>query len=93
MFLVFSGWFAYEGKLNWSTLGMNAFGWTIGGAIPRRIGHSGMTPESWADGSHKWDGYLTTAESPRIVDPPTFLREVSGTDHHFRLDELADTMR
>jgi excisionase family DNA binding protein len=29
----------------------------------------------------------------RIVDPPNFLREVAGTDHHFRLDEFADTMR
>jgi penicillin amidase len=45
--------------------------WTIGGAIPRRTGYSGMTPESWADGSRQWDGYLTAAEFPRIVDPPT----------------------
>ncbi len=29
----------------------------------------------------------------RIVSPPTFLKEVAGTDHHFRLDEFADTMR
>ena len=29
----------------------------------------------------------------RIVDPPVFLKEVAGTDHHFRLDEFADTMR
>ncbi len=29
----------------------------------------------------------------KIVDSPTFLREVAGTDHHFRLDEFADTMR
>jgi len=29
----------------------------------------------------------------RIVDVPRFLREVAGTDHHFRLDEFADTMR
>lgn len=29
----------------------------------------------------------------RITDAPTFLREVAGTDHHFRLDEFADTMR
>lgn len=29
----------------------------------------------------------------RVVDAPTFLREVAGTDHHFRLDEFADTMR
>jgi excisionase family DNA binding protein len=29
----------------------------------------------------------------RIVDPPRFLKEVAGTDHHFRLDEFADVMR
>jgi excisionase family DNA binding protein len=29
----------------------------------------------------------------RIVDPSVFLKEVAGTDHHFRLDEFADTMR
>jgi excisionase family DNA binding protein len=29
----------------------------------------------------------------RIVDPKKFLREVAGTDNHFRLDEFADTMR
>jgi penicillin G amidase len=43
--------------------------WTIGGAIPRRVGHDGLTPQSWADGSHRWDGYLSAAEFPRIVDP------------------------
>jgi excisionase family DNA binding protein len=29
----------------------------------------------------------------RIVDPPRFLKEVAGTDQHFRLDEFADAMR
>ncbi len=29
----------------------------------------------------------------RVVDVPLFLKEVAGTDHHFRLDEFADTMR
>jgi excisionase family DNA binding protein len=29
----------------------------------------------------------------KITDPAVFLREVAGTDHHFRLDEFADTMR
>jgi membrane protease subunit (stomatin/prohibitin family) len=29
----------------------------------------------------------------RIVQPATFLREVAGSDHNFRLDEFADTMR
>ena len=28
-----------------------------------------------------------------VVDPKTFLREVSGSDRDFRLDEFADTMR
>ena len=38
-------------------------GWTIGGVIPRRVGHSGMTPVSWADGTSRWDGYLTQPNS------------------------------
>jgi excisionase family DNA binding protein len=29
----------------------------------------------------------------KIIDPRIFLKEVAGTDHHFRLDEFADTMR
>lgn len=29
----------------------------------------------------------------RITNAPVFLKEVAGTDHHFRLDEFADTMR
>lgn len=29
----------------------------------------------------------------RIVDPKVFLKEVSGSDHTFRIDEFSDTMR
>lgn len=29
----------------------------------------------------------------KIVNPAIFLKEVAGTDHHFRLDEFSDTMR
>ena len=29
----------------------------------------------------------------KIVEPKTFLREVAGSDHNFRLDEFSDTMR
>jgi excisionase family DNA binding protein len=29
----------------------------------------------------------------RVVDPKLFLKEVAGSDQHFRLDEFADTMR
>ncbi len=45
--------------------------WTIIGRIPRRVGFSGREPESWADGSKRWDGFLDPAEYPRVVDPPS----------------------
>ncbi|QQS55664.1 MAG: penicillin acylase family protein [Candidatus Competibacteraceae bacterium] len=44
--------------------------WTLTGPIPRRFGHSGRIPSSWADGRRGWDGWLEAAEYPRIVDPP-----------------------
>jgi penicillin amidase len=44
--------------------------WSIAGRIPRRVGFDGRTPVSWADGSRGWDGWLTPAEYPRVVDPP-----------------------
>jgi penicillin amidase len=46
-------------------------GWTIIGQVPRRIGLDDQLPHSWADGTHRWDGYLTPAEVPEIVDPPS----------------------
>jgi penicillin amidase len=44
-------------------------GWTIAGPIPNRVGFDGTRPVSWADGSRRWDGYLTADVFPRIVDP------------------------
>ena len=29
----------------------------------------------------------------KIINPPLFIKEVAGSDQHFRLDEFADTMR
>ena len=46
-------------------------GWTIIGRIPRRFGHDGRLPVSWADGTRGWDGWLPAAEYPRVVDPPS----------------------
>ncbi|HTQ80155.1 MAG TPA: penicillin acylase family protein [Thermoanaerobaculia bacterium] len=46
-------------------------GWTIVGKLPRRLGWSGRIPSSWADGSHRWDGWLASAEVPKVVDPPS----------------------
>jgi penicillin amidase len=45
-------------------------GWTIYGAVPKRVGLDGSRPTSWADGSRGWSGWLTPAEYPRLVDPP-----------------------
>jgi penicillin amidase len=44
-------------------------GWTIIGKIPRRVGFDGRTPTSWADGSRRWDGWLSPQEYPRVINP------------------------
>ncbi len=46
-------------------------GWTIIGQIPRRVGFTGQVPTSWADGTHRWDGWLRSDEVPKVVDPPS----------------------
>ncbi|HEY1600068.1 MAG TPA: penicillin acylase family protein [Pirellulales bacterium] len=43
--------------------------WTILGRIPRRVGFDGRLPSSWADGQHRWDGWLAPEEYPRVIDP------------------------
>lgn len=43
--------------------------WTPMGRMPRRFGFAGTTPESWADGTRGWSGYLEGAEIPAVVDP------------------------
>jgi penicillin amidase len=44
-------------------------GWTVYGAIPRRVGLDGRLPSSWADGSRGWGGSIDRAEYPRLRDP------------------------
>ena len=46
-------------------------GWTIIGRIPRRAGHDGSVPASWADGTRRWDGWLAPGDYPRVADPPS----------------------
>ena len=66
--------------------------WTILGRMPRRVGFDGRLPTSWADGSHRWDGYREPADYPRIVEPEggkiwtANARVVSGE----MLDKLGD---
>ncbi len=44
-------------------------GWTVTSAIPRRFGHDGRTPASWANGDKGWSGYLTPEETPTVFNP------------------------
>ena len=46
-------------------------GWTLAGPMPRRQGHDGRVPISWADGTCGWDGWLPSHEYPRVVNPET----------------------
>jgi penicillin amidase len=43
--------------------------WTIAGRMPRRVGFDGRLPTSWADGTHRWEGWLEPRAYPRLVDP------------------------
>ena len=43
--------------------------WTLMGRIPRRVGYDSSRPASWADGATGWQGWLTAAEYPRVIDP------------------------
>jgi len=45
-------------------------GWTVTSPLPRRFGHDGKTPTSWAKGDKGWDGYWPPGETPTIYDPP-----------------------
>ncbi len=44
-------------------------GWTVTSAVPRRFGHDGRSPASWADGDKGWSGYLTPEETPAVLNP------------------------
>ena len=44
-------------------------GWTIIGRIPRRVGHDGSVPTSWADGTRRWDGWLAPGGLPSRRGP------------------------
>ena len=44
--------------------------WTVIGAMPKRVGSEDIDrPQDWSDGRSRWQGWLSAAEQPRIVDP------------------------
>ena len=46
-----------------------AIAWTIIGRVPRRVGFDGQEAVSFADGTKRWDGYLTPDETPLVLNP------------------------
>lgn len=44
-------------------------GWTLAGALPKRIGYSGRLPVEGIFGDRRWDGFLAPGEVPTIDSP------------------------
>ncbi len=53
-------------------------GWTVFGAIPKRRyqpdfkENQYQRPQDWSDGKMAWDGWLTAAEYPKVVNPKDY---------------------
>jgi penicillin amidase len=43
--------------------------WTLAGPVPDRYGFDGATPQSWADGSKGWRGFLRSEDVPVVMNP------------------------
>ena len=43
--------------------------WTVAGRIPRRVGFEGRLPVTRTDAARRWEGYVPSAEVPKVVDP------------------------
>ncbi|MDP7593922.1 MAG: penicillin acylase family protein [Litorilituus sp.] len=44
-------------------------GWTIMGPIPKKFGDIGNTPTYWHEGNNGWQGYLSSQQYPRVMNP------------------------
>ncbi len=44
--------------------------WTVAGHIPKRVGFEGRLPVTRTDSTRRWDGWVASADVPRVVDPP-----------------------
>lgn len=49
-------------------------GWTIAGRLPKRVGFnserlSSKYPQDWSTGELHWNGYLSAAEYPKVINP------------------------
>ena len=62
-------------------------GWVLSGKLPLRQGIDPSKPSSWSAEGAGWDGWVPSAESPRLLDPPqgyawsANARVVGGADY------------
>lgn len=45
--------------------------WTVAGRIPKREGFEGRLPVTRTDPARRWNGWVASADVPKVVDPPT----------------------
>lgn len=65
--------------------------WTLAGKVPKRIGFDGRLPVTWTFGDRKWDGYLSSAETPVVRGPDAAKPGLlwSGNQRHVGGEALA----
>jgi penicillin amidase len=69
-------------SMNWmlaDTAGQ--IGWILNGPLPRRSGFDGSAPESWADGSRRWQNYAPPPESSGRSDGTLFTANSRTLEH------------
>jgi penicillin amidase len=67
-----------------------ALGWTLIGRLPKRVGWDGRLSVSWADGTHRWEGWIEGDVYPRLMARPgqslwTANNRITGTPEYLRL--------
>lgn len=45
--------------------------WTVAGRIPKRVGFEGRLPVTRTDASRRWEGWVESADVPKVIDPPS----------------------
>jgi penicillin amidase len=45
-------------------------GWVLSGRLPARKGFDPTRPAAWREAGVGWDGWVPSAETPRLLDPP-----------------------
>src|SRR5690606_24807224 len=58
-----------------------AVAWTIAGRLPKRVGFDGRLPVTFSFGDRRWDGYLSSEETPVVRGPDAVVPGQIGRAH------------